>query len=500
MPGGYAKVAKELSKFAGSLLQAAAFSDSIAAMQKFLYFGLLLVFEMVCPSSGADGKRPNFVLFLADDLGWTGLRSFGSDFYETPNLDQLAREGMRFTNAYAACTVCSPTRASIMTGKYPARLHLTSFIPGQERPFAKLNIPDWTKGLEKQHETLPEKLRGAGYRTIHVGKWHLNFPNEPSDPTQHGFDFSQDKPPGTKGYFLNNDEGEGYLTDFLADVAVREISRDSDQPFFLYFAFHVPHTPIEGRTDLVESFAKKVDPDATHNNPIYAAMVKSMDLAVGEVLEALERNGVAEKTVVVFTSDNGGLTQRYGKHDEFTENLPLRRGKGSAYEGGVRVPTIVRWPGVTTAGTESGEPVMTIDYWPTFLEAAGMDWKETDIDGKSLVPLFENGDASLDRDLFWHFPHYHAGGDSPYSAIRSENYRLIEFHETGGLELYDLENDVGESNNLFEEEPDKAATLHKRLRDWREEVGAQMLTPNPRYDSKRATEVRKRARKAKKSK
>lgn len=469
-------------------------------MQKILYFGLLVVFGIVFLSPGADQKKPNLVLFLADDLGWTGLRSFGSDFYETPNLDQLAKEGMRFTDAYAACTVCSPTRASIMTGKYPARLHLTSFIPGQERPFAKLNVPDWTKGLEKRHETLPEKLREAGYRTIHVGKWHLNFPNEPADPTQHGFDFSQDKPPGTKGYFLKNDEGEGYLTDYLADVAVREISKDSDQPFFLYFAFHVPHTPIQGRQDLVESFSKKVDPDATHNNPIYAAMVKGMDLAIGEVLEALERNGVAEETVVVFTSDNGGLTQRYGKHDEFTENLPLRRGKGSAYEGGVRVPTIVRWPGVTPAGTESDEPVMTIDYWPTFLEAVGVDAKDAGVDGQSLLPLLENGDASLNRDLFWHFPHYHAGGDSPYSAIRSGNYRLIEFHETGDLELYDLKSDIGESKDLSEEEPNKVAKLHMRMKKWREEVGAQMLTPNSQYNSKRATEVRKRAKKAKKSK
>ena len=469
-------------------------------MKKFFYFGLLAILGVFCHTAGAEPRKPNIVLFLADDLGWTGLRSFGSDFYETPNLDQLAKEGMRFTNAYAACTVCSPTRASIMTGKYPARLHLTSFIPGQERPFAKLNIPDWTKGLEKRHETLPEKLQEAGYRTIHVGKWHLNFPNEPSDPTQHGFDFSQDKPAGTKGYFIRTDEREGYLTDYLADVAVREISKDSEQPFFLYFAFHVPHTPIQGRADLVGSFTKKVNPDATHNNPTYAAMVKSMDLAVGEVLEALEKNGVADETVVVFTSDNGGLTQRYGKHDEFTENLPLRRGKGSAYEGGVRVPTIVRWPDVTPAGTESDEPIMTIDYWPTFLEAAGVDWKETDIDGQSLVPLLENGDATLDRDLFWHFPHYHAGGDSPYSAIRSGNYRLIAFHETGDLELYDLENDIGESKDLSEEKPDKAAKLHKRLKKWRGEVGAQMLTPNSQYDAERATEVRKRARKAKKSK
>lgn len=468
-------------------------------MQKTLFPGIVALVGLLCSSVAEEAEKPNIVLFLADDLGWTGLRSFGSDFYETPNLDQLAQEGMRFTDAYAACTVCSPTRASILTGKYPARLHLTSFIPGQERPFAKLNIPDWTKGLEKRHETLPERLQEVGYRTIHVGKWHLNFPGEPVDPTQHGFDFSQDKPPGTKGYFIKEGGREGYVTDYLADVAVEQISKKSEKPFFLYFAFHVPHTPIQGRADLVDEFSKKVDPEATHRNPVYAAMVKSMDLAVGRVLDALDESGAAENTVVVFTSDNGGLTQRYGKHDGFTENLPLRRGKGSAYEGGVRVPAIVRWPGVTKPGSESGEPVMTIDLLPTFAEAAGTGVPDG-IDGRSLVPVLKEAQKTLDRDLFWHFPHYHAGGDSPYSAIRSENFRLIEFHESGNLELYHLGKDLSESKNLVEENPDKASELHRRLEEWREKVGAQMLTENPRYDPERATEVKRGGGKSKKTK
>lgn len=468
-------------------------------MQKTLLPGIVALVGLLCSSVAEEAEKPNIVLFLADDLGWTGLRSFGSDFYETPNLDQLAQEGMRFTDAYAACTVCSPTRASILTGKYPARLHLTSFIPGQERPFAKLNIPDWTKGLEKRHETLPERLQEVGYRTIHVGKWHLNFPGEPVDPTQHGFDFSQDKPPGTKGYFIKEGGREGYVTDYLADVAVEQISKKSEKPFFLYFAFHVPHTPIQGRADLVDEFSKKVDPEATHRNPVYAAMVKSMDLAVGRVLDALDESGAAENTVVVFTSDNGGLTQRYGKHDGFTENLPLRRGKGSAYEGGVRVPAIVRWPGVTKPGSESGEPVMTIDLLPTFAEAAGTGVPDG-IDGKSLVPVLKEAQKTLERDLFWHFPHYHAGGDSPYSAIRSGNFRLIEFHESGNLELYHLGKDLSESKNLVEENPDKASELHRRLEEWLEKVGAQMLTENPRYDPERATEVKRRGGKSKKAK
>ena len=444
-------------------------------------------------------KKPNIVLFLADDLGWTGLSCFGSDFYETPNLDRLAAEGMKFTDAYSACTVCSPTRASIMTGMYPARLHLTDFIPGQNRPHAKLAIPDWTKGLEAKYTTLPEALREGGYRTIHVGKWHLNFPGEPEDPTQHGFDFSSDKPPGTKGYILSEKAMKAvgaksnYLTDHLADVAVEQIRKSGDAPFFLYFAFHVPHTPIEGREDLVAEFETKADPKAVHHNPTYAAMVKSLDMAVGRVLDALEVQGIADETLIVFTSDNGGLTQRNGKHDDFTENLPLRRGKGSAYEGGVRVPGIVKWPGVTKAGSVCDEPIMTMDLYPTILDVCGVAGDANHnavMDGVSFKPLLLAAEASLNRDLFWHFPHYHAGGDSPYSAVRSGDWRLIEFHEDGALELYDLNTDIGESKNLARTHPDVTTRLHATLQQWRTDVGAQMPTPNPEYDPARESDGR----------
>lgn len=446
----------------------------------------------------ASAKPPNIIIFLADDLGWTGLRSFGSDFYDTPNLDRLAAEGMKFTDAYAACTVCSPTRASLMTGMYPARLHLTSFIPGQNRPFAKMNIPDWTKGLKADYTTLPEALRNGGYRTIHVGKWHLNFPDEPIDPTQHGFDFSSDKPAGTRGYYLSKPAMEilgtksNYLTDHLADVAVDQINQSTNAPFFLYLAFHVPHTPIQGRDDLVKAFEQKADPQATHHNPTYAAMVKSMDIAVGRVLDAVAAQGLTEETIVIFTSDNGGLTQRYGKHDDFTENLPLRLGKGSAYEGGVRVPAIVKWPHHTTPGSTSEDPIMTIDLYPTLLDIAGIEGHRphtAKIDGVSIKPLLLREKTTLDRDLFWHFPHYHAGGHSPYSAIRSGNLRLVEFHEDGALELYDLAADIGESNDLTSSQSVTAEKLHQKLRNWRKSVGAQMPTPNPNYDPARASEV-----------
>ncbi|MEM7144858.1 MAG: sulfatase [Verrucomicrobiota bacterium] len=468
-------------------------------MKRILIVLVALVTASFPLSSKAD-QPPNVILFLADDLGWTGLSCFGSDFYETPNLDRLADEGMKFTDAYAACTVCSPTRASIMTGRYPGRLHLTSFIPGQDRPFAKTMIPDWTKGLDSEYTTLAEAFKDHGYRTIHVGKWHLNFPDERPDPTQHGFDFSEDSPPGTRGFFLSDKTAQelgrktNHLTDHFAELAVEQIEKAGDDPFFLYFAFRVPHTPIQGRQDLVEYFENKVDPDAIHRNPTYAAMVKSMDLAVGSVLDALDEQGIADNTLVVFTSDNGGLTQRYGVHDEFTENLPLRRGKGSAYEGGVRVPWIVKWPGVTNAGSACSEPVMTIDLYPTLLDAAGKSVDPADVDGANLIPLLNNPSSTLDRDLFWHFPHYHAGGDSPYTAIRSDNWRLIEFHEDHSLELYDLENDIGESTNVAADNPETAAALHKKIKQWRRDVAAQMPTNNPAYDPDRATELAKRKR------
>lgn len=460
-------------------------------------------------TQGADepAKQPNIVFLLADDLGWTGLRCFGSDFYETPNLDRFAQTGMKFTNAYSACTVCSPTRASIMTGIYPARLYLTDFIAGQNRPWAKLRIPDWTKGLDHSYVTIAEALREAGYATAQIGKWHLNHAGRDAaayGPKAHGFDVAIDKPRGTKGYRLptgSNSTGESeseYLTDYLTDKAVEFIDNSKDKPFFLYFAYHVPHTPIEGRQDLVAAFMKKVRADAIHKNPTYAAMVASLDQSVGRVLERLDRHGLADNTLVVFTSDNGGLTQRYGKHDGFTENLPLRRGKGSAYEGGVRVPTIVRWPGVTPAGSVCDEPIMTIDYYPTLLEVTSTPAAEAhkaSVDGRSITSLLRDPSSTLNRDLYWHYPHYHAGGDSPYSAIRSGDWRLVEFHEDNRVELYSLAEDLGERHNLAAAKPEQVNQLRGKLHAWRKQVAAQMPTPNPKYDPVRATRVGRAARK-----
>ena len=472
-----------------------------------IYLIVLIVIVCCGDRVNADenkSEKPNIIFLLADDLGWTGLSCFGSDLYETPNLDRLAETGMKFTNAYAACTVCSPSRASIMTGMYPARIRLTDFIAGQNRPYAKLRIPNWTTGLNHSYMTIAEALHDDGYQTAHVGKWHLHHAGRDTNeygPTKHGFDVEIAKPEGTRGYRLKSrvdpsgtSRGQ-YLTDYLTDQALTFIDDAKESPFFLYFAYHVPHTPIDGRDDLVAKYRKKVSDDAVHKNPEYAAMVSSMDSSVGRLLKRLEQHGIANNTLVIFTSDNGGLTQRYGKHDGFTDNFPLRRGKGSAYEGGVRVPTIMRWPGVTSPGTQCDTPISTIDYYPTLLEVTqsnGSQIHNKNIDGLSLVPLLRNPATSLNRSLFWHYPHYHAGGDSPYGAIRSGPWRLIEFFEDDALELYRLDQDPGEQNNMVETNPATAKELLQKLRSWRKRVAAQMPTPNPDHDPKRAQQVTKR--------
>jgi len=466
-------------------------------------FLILTALSLSC-AKAADHK-PNIVLFLADDLGWTGLSCFGSDLYETPHLDKLSAGGMKFTDAHSACTVCSPSRAAIMTGMTPAQLHLTTFIAGQNRPYAKLNIPDWTLGLKESYTTVAEALKVGGYRTWQIGKWHLDFPGSTVGPTGHGFDFARDRPEGSKGHFLSREAVEqldletNYATDYFGKLAAEKISEKSDDPFFLYLAFHVPHTPVTGREDLVEYFEDKITDNLVHNNPHYAAMVKSMDDAVGNVVTALKETGQLDNTLIIFTSDNGGLTQRNGKHDNFTENLPLRRGKGSAFEGGTRVPTIVYWPGKIEAGTTCDEPIMGIDFYPTLLEITGIEGSAEQnqlIEGVSIKALLEDPDATIDRDLYWHFPHYHAGGDSPYSSIRAKDWRLVEFFEDdGSVELYNLKDDISESRDLSATNPEIAQDLHQRLKQWRRDVGAQMMTENPNFNPERQGETSRRKKK-----
>jgi arylsulfatase A len=356
------------------------------------------------------------------------------------------------------------------------------------------------KKLEHKHFTAAEALKAAGYTTALVGKWHL-APRPPhaeeGNPGRHGFDIQHVKPRQARGYYLpkgfNQDgkSGSDYATDYLTDKALEVIDDHTTKPFFLYFAYHTPHTPIQGHDSLVRYFNDKVQPDSIHNNPVYAAMVKSLDQSVGRILEKLEQHGLDDNTMIIFTSDNGGLTQRYGKHDGFTENLPLRRGKGSAYEGGVRVPTIIHWPGVTRPGTQCETPIMSIDYFPTLLEFATITNTITinNFDGQSILPLLKNPETQWQRDLFWHYPHYHAGGDGPYSAMRSGPWRLIEFHEDKHIELYNLSEDIGETNNLAQTHSKKTNELKEKLHQWRSRVKAQMPAPNPNFDPSRATQV-----------
>jgi arylsulfatase A-like enzyme len=459
---------------------------------RILPIGLL---ALVCLSSAKakdEDRPPNVVVILIDDLGWTDLACFGSDLYETPNLDRLASEGMRFTDAYAACTVCSPTRAAVMTGKYPARLHITDWIHGHDRPKAKLRPPAWTEFLPLEEITMAEALAPAGYVSASVGKWHLG--DEPDQwPDRHGFTenvagFGKGSP---SSYFSpyeiptldDGPEGE-YLTDRLAGEAVRFLEENQDRPFLLYLPHYAVHTPLQAKAELVERYRGKITPGTRHDNPVYAAMVHSMDEAVGRVVGTVDRLGLAEETLIVFTSDNGGLELR-----DVTDNAPLREGKGSSYEGGVRVPMIVRWPGVVPAGTACDEPVISNDLFATALEVSGVGGHEDLPDARSLAPLLRDPDASLDRDaLFWHYPHYHPGGATPYSAIRARDWKLIEFFEDDHVELYHLAEDAGESNDLAPTMPEKAEGLRARLASWRESVGAQLPRPNPAHDPSAAGE------------
>lgn len=464
-------------------------------------FGRVLLTVLILAGSSsslmsADKPRWNVIFLLADDLGWNGLSCYGSDLHRTPHLDALARDGMRFTDAYAACTVCSPTRAAVMTGKYPARLHVTDWIPGQKRPFEKLRIPDWTKRLEHSELTIAEALAAGGYSTVHIGKWHLG--EEGFLPENQGFDLniagvSAGSPPG--GYFLPNRlnlpgarQGE-YLTDHLTERAVKIIREWRDRPFFMYFPYYTVHTPIQGKPDLTADYAGRVKPDGIHTNPKYAAMHHSLDESVGRIIETLRDTDLLDRTVIFFTSDNGGLSHKFLKPTGITQNTPLRRGKGSAYEGGVRVPLIVRWPGVTKPGSICDEPAISTDYYPTVLDITDVrvdaknDWH---FDGVSLAPVLRDNAAGTGRDaIFWHYPHYHAGGDSPYGAIRSGDWKLIEFYEQQTVELYNLKNDISEARNLAMVEPDRAKRLRDELHAWRQSVGAQMPAKNPDYDPQR---------------
>lgn len=444
----------------------------------------LLIFACALPwVGGAAPTPPNFIFILVDDLGWTDVSCYGSRFYETPHIDRLAREGMRFTQAYSAGTVCSPTRAAVLTGKHPARLHITDWIPGHKRPYARLNVPDWTKFLPHQETTLAEALKPLGYATASIGKWHLGGPEY--YPDKHGFDLNlagtdRGQPPT---YFSpyniatlpDGPEGE-FLTDREGMEACKFIEQNQSRPFLLYLAHHAVHTPLMAKKEVREKYLAKIKPGQLQTNATYAGLVESVDDNVGRILDKLAELKLDQRTVIFLTSDNGGLKP-------VTDNAPLRSGKGSAYEGGVRVISIVKWPGVTPPGSVNHTPIISMDYYPTILEMAGAKPAPGQVlDGESLVPLLRNTGGLRRTALYWHYPHYHPGGATPYSAIRDGDYRLLEFFENNRIELYNLKEDVGETTDLAKAQPELAARLQAKLAAWRKEVGAQLPTLNPNFD------------------
>ena len=447
-------------------------------------------------------RKLNFVFILIDDMGFKDIGCYGSSFYETPNIDKLADDGMRFTDAYAACPVCSPTRASIMTGKYPARLNLTDYLVGRRR--GKLIPAEYIHQMPLEELTIAEALKQAGYTTCFVGKWHLG--GKPYWPEHQGFDVniggtSSGMP---RSYFWPQWRGnppiEGrageYLTDRLTDEALKFLDANKDKPFLLYLSHYAVHTPLQSKKNLAAKYkakAKKLPlvrgprflPEGerqarqVQDHPVYAGMVQSVDESVGRVMKKLEELGVADNTVVIFMSDNGGLSTSEGSP---TSNVPLRAGKGWLYEGGIREPMIIKWPGVVKPNSVCSEPVTSTDFYPTMLEMAGLPLKpKQHIDGVSLVPLLK-GKGTLNRKaIFWHYPHYGNQGGSPSGAVRAGDYKLIEFYEDNRAELYNLKADISEKNNLAGKMLDKTAELHKMLKAWRKNVNAQMPSPNPDY-------------------
>jgi len=424
--------------------------------------------------------KPNVVFILADDLGAADLGCTGSSFYRTPNIDRLAAFGLRFTRSYAACTVCSPTRAAFLTGKYPARLHLTDWIAGHKRPFAKLRVPDWTMHLPLEERTLAEALHDAGYVSASIGKWHLGGPE--FYPDRQGFDVNiagSDKGQPAS-YFspyriptlTDGPKGES-LTERLTEEAVRWIEANKARPFFLYFPHFAVHTPLQAKPEVVDRYKALAKADAPQHNAVYAAMIEALDDSVGKIVATLDRLGLSKNTLLVFTSDNGGLLP-------VTRNLGLRAGKGSAYEGGVRVPAVAVWPGRIAAGTTTDAPIITPDWFPTICELTGT--KAGDVDGVSLAPLLLGKGAPAARPLYWHYPHYHPGGAHPYSSILDGDLRLVEFYEDDRVELYDVKADPLESRDMASSRPEKAAALRGKLEAWRKSVGAQAPTPNPDYN------------------
>lgn len=468
----------------------------------------VLILSLV--NKGISQKRPNIIFFLVDDMGWSDISCYGSNYYETPNIDGLQKNGVRFTNAYAGSTLCSPTRASILTGKNPARLHITHAIPikGYKRieggKGTLLMDADYVMNLPLEEITIAEALKEAGYATASIGKWHVSD-DTAYFPQYQGFDINiggnghgntenyfypyNNKWRMAKGYpyqewntIADGKEGE-YITDRLAEESVKFIEQNRNKPFFLYLSHYAVHTPIQSIESIKAKYDKKA-PDTVrhHNNSGYAAMIESVDNSMGLLMQTLDRLGLRENTIIIFTSDNGG-------HGKITSNYPFRGNKGNFYEGGIRVPLIINWPGITRTSV-SNVPVVSMDFYPTILQMAGIALKKDQHkDGISLKPLLTREQQKLPREsLYWHFPNYtgtgHPNPSGPLSVIRYKNYKLIESLENGSAELYDLKKDSTEKHDLSKIMPALVKDLKKQLAEWRKNTHVQMPLVNPDYQKK----------------
>lgn len=419
----------------------------------------------------------NIVFILIDDLGVMDLTVQGSTYYETPNVDRLAATGMRFTDGYAAHPVCSPTRVSIMTGRYPARVKVNAHLPGYVRPHGKLATPEFIGYMRDAEVTYAEAFRRAGYRTCHVGKWHITSRTQAES---HGFEtVTPQLNPGS-----NRDVEDAWFVRRYTHDLLDFIEQHKEERFLAVLSHGTVHVPLYESPELIAKYRDKPPGENGQDNPTMGAMVERMDWSVGQVLDKLEELGLAEETAIVFTSDNGGLTnvwdEELGRTRTATSNLPFRGGKSQLYEGGIRVPFIIRWPGVTEPGSTCSVPVITNDLYPTFLEMTGQPpMPEQHLDGLSLAPLLR-GEGELDRNnLYWYYPRYHTM--APHGAVRSADWKLIEHYEDGRIELFNLTIDPAEQRDLSEQLPDIADRLRGYLRRHLDAIGAGLPTPNPDY-------------------
>ncbi|MDF1813761.1 MAG: sulfatase [Verrucomicrobiales bacterium] len=445
-------------------------------------------------------EKPNFILIFIDDLGWKDVGCYGNDFVETPRIDQLAAEGLKFTDFYASGAVCSPTRCALQSGQNQARIGITAHIPGHWRPFERVITPQTTMALPLDTVTVAEALKTADYQTGYIGKWHLDAGRN-FYPDKQGYDYTRViGGPHHPGKFRcqshpNVKPKPGQCrTEFEADLSVEFIQQNKDNPFFLMVSPFAVHIPLGAMSDKVEKYRKKAEEtgqDLPH--PVYAAMIEHCDDMVGRIVDEVEARGLSDNTMIVFTSDNGGLYRRYDYREHADDNVatqaPLKGEKGSLHEGGVRVPLIIKYPPMTKPGTVCAEPAISHDFYPTFVDLAGgsLPANQT-IDGLSLRPLLADPAAKLDRAaLYWHYPHYHHS--RPAGSIRERDWKLIEYLDgTGDIEIYHLANDLGETKNLVKERNGKVVDLKKKLAAWRNLVSARMPIHNPSYDPERAHE------------